>query len=124
MLENDRPQISVVIPLFNEAENVEDLYRELTATLEPLGRPYEILLVDDGSTDGTQERLAALEKRDPRVRVVRLRRNFGQTAAFSAGFDHARGDVVVTSDGDLQNDPAHSPRLLAKLGEGRGIICG
>jgi glycosyltransferase involved in cell wall biosynthesis len=124
MLDSARPQISVVIPLFNEAENVEDLYRELTATLEPLGRPYEILLVDDGSTDGTREGLAALEKRDPRVRVLRLRRNFGQTAAFSAGFDHARGDVVVTSDGDLQNDPADIPRLLAKLGEGFDIVCG
>jgi glycosyltransferase involved in cell wall biosynthesis len=81
-------------------------------------------MVDDGSTDRTLERLLAIEARDPRVRVVRLRRNFGQTAAFSAGFDHARGEVVVTSDGDLQNDPADIPRLLAKLDEGYDMVCG
>jgi glycosyltransferase involved in cell wall biosynthesis len=119
-----RPYISVVVPLYNEAENVEDLHRELTASLEALGRPYEVLLVDDGSSDGTLGRLLALEARDARVRVLRLRRNFGQTAAFSAGFDHARGDVVVTSDGDLQNDPADIPRLVAKLDEGYDMVCG
>src|SRR5262249_3450293 len=94
-----RPDISVVIPLFNEAENVDDLYRELSASLTGLGRPYEIILVDDGSEDGTLDRLLRLEARDRRVRVLRLRRNFGQTAAFSAGFDHSRGNVIVTSDG-------------------------
>ncbi len=124
MKTSPRPSLSVVIPLYNEAENVEDLYRELTASLEPAGRSYELLLVDDGSTDGTLDRLRALEQRDPRVRVLRLRRNFGQTAAFSAGFDHARGDVVVTSDGDLQNDPRDIPHLLAKLDEGYDMICG
>jgi glycosyltransferase involved in cell wall biosynthesis len=122
--ESVRPQISVVIPLYNETENVLDLQRELRATLDSLGRTYEVLLVDDGSRDGTGEKLAALEAADPRLRVLRLRRNFGQTAAFSAGFDHARGDVVVTSDGDLQNDPADIPRLLAKLEEGFDIVCG
>jgi glycosyltransferase involved in cell wall biosynthesis len=125
MPESLRPEISVVIPVFNEAENVDDLYRELTASLASLGRPYELLLVDDGSTDGTRERLLALEARDPRVRPVLLRRNFGQTAAFSAGFDRARGNVVVTSDGDLQNDPADIPRLLARLEEGGlDMVCG
>ena len=119
-----RPYLSVVIPLYDEAENVDDLHRELTAALDPCGRSYEILLVDDGSTDGTLERLIAVEARDPRVRVLRLRRNFGQTAAFSAGFDHARGQVVVTSDGDLQNDPRDIPLLLKKLDEGYDIVCG
>ena len=121
---NARPAVSVVVPLFNEADNVVELHRELTASLTGLGRPYEILLVDDGSTDGTRERLLALEARDPHVRVLLLRRNFGQTAAFSAGFDHARGDIVITTDGDLQNDPADFPRLLAKLGEGFDMVCG
>ena len=118
------PVISVVIPLYNEVENVGELHRELTRSLEPVGRPYEILLVDDGSSDGTLDRLLEIEAADPRVRVLRLRRNFGQTAAFSAGFDHARGEVVVTSDGDLQNDPADIPRLLAKLDEGFDMVCG
>jgi glycosyltransferase involved in cell wall biosynthesis len=119
-----KPEVSVVIPVFNEAENVEDLHEQLTAVLAGLARPYEIVIVDDGSSDGTLERLLALEARDPRLRVLCLRRNFGQTAAFSAGFDHSRGDVVVTSDGDLQNDPADIPRLLAKLDEGFDLVCG
>jgi glycosyltransferase involved in cell wall biosynthesis len=120
-----RPFLSVVIPVFNEADNVLELHRELTASLEPMGRPYEILLVDDGSVDGTLQRLLEIEGRDRRVRVLRLRRNFGQTAAFSAGFDHARGEVVVTSDGDLQNDPADIPRLVARLEEGGfDLVCG
>lgn len=119
-----RPHISVVIPVFDEAENVADLHREITASLEAHGRPYEVLFVDDGSRDATLARLAEIEASDPRVRVLRLRRNFGQTAAFSAGFDHARGDVVVTSDGDLQNDPADIPLLLARLDEGYDMVCG
>jgi glycosyltransferase involved in cell wall biosynthesis len=119
-----RPELSVVIPVFNEVENVRDLHRQLTAALDPLGRPYEILLVDDGSTDGTLAAVLAIERDDPRVRVLRLRRNFGQTAAFSAGFDHARGDVIVTSDGDLQNDPGDIPALLARLEEGYDMVCG
>jgi glycosyltransferase involved in cell wall biosynthesis len=119
-----RPELSVVIPVYDERENLEDLHRELTASLAPLGREYEILFVDDGSRDGSLEALVRLEERDSHVRVLRLRRNFGQTAAFSAGFDHALGDVVVTSDGDLQNDPADIPRLLAKLDEGFDMVCG
>jgi len=120
-----RPDISIVVPLFNEVENVEDLHRELTAALEPTGRTFELVLVDDGSTDGTRERLLALEGEDSRVRPVLLRRNFGQTAAFSAGFDRSRGDVVVTSDGDLQNDPSDIPALVAKLdAEDLDMVCG
>jgi glycosyltransferase involved in cell wall biosynthesis len=120
----EKPEVSVVIPLFNEAENLEELHRQLTAGLGALARPYEILLVDDGSTDATPKTLCEIEARDPHVRVLRLRRNFGQTAAFSAGFDHAQGEIVVTSDGDLQNDPADIPRLVAKLEEGFDMVCG
>ena len=119
-----RPELSVVIPVYNEVENVADLHAQLTAALEPMDRAYEILLVDDGSRDGTLARLLEIEAQDPAVRVLRLRRNFGQTAAFAAGFDHARGEVVVTSDGDLQNDPADIPRLLETLEEGYDIVCG
>jgi glycosyltransferase involved in cell wall biosynthesis len=121
----ERPFVSVVVPLYNEAENLSDLHRELTAVLAATGRAWEILLVDDGSTDGTRAGLLALEKTDPHVRAVLLRRNFGQTAAFSAGFDRARGDVVVTSDGDLQNDPADIPALLERLeAEELDMVCG
>ena len=120
-----RPDVSVVVPLYNEVDNVEDLHRQLTAALEPCGRSFELVLVDDGSTDGTRETLLALEARDPRVRPVLLRRNFGQTAAFSAGFDRSRGELVVTSDGDLQNDPADIPALLARLEEDDlDMVCG
>jgi glycosyltransferase involved in cell wall biosynthesis len=120
-----RPEISVVVPLYNEAENLEDLHRQMTAALESTGRTFELVLVDDGSTDRTRERLLALEEADPRLRVVLLRRNFGQTAAFSAGFDRAEGDIVVTSDGDLQNDPADIPALLATLeAEDLDMVCG
>jgi len=121
---NVKPVLSVVIPLYNEAENVEDLHRQLTAALDPMGQPYELILVDDGSRDGTVKKLLAIEAADSRVRVLRLRRNFGQTAAFSAGFDHARGRIVVTSDGDLQNDPADIPKMVAKLDEGYDMVCG
>ncbi len=119
-----RPEISVVIPVYNEEDNLQDLCRQLTESLEGLGRPFEVILVDDGSTDGTAARLIEIEKRDGRLRVLRLRRNFGQTAAFSAGFDHARGEVIVTSDGDLQNDPADIPLLLAKIDDGFDMACG
>ena len=119
-----RPLVSIVVPVYNEAENVEDLHRQLTAAMTPLGRPYEIIVVDDGSKDATLERLRAIEARDSHLKVLALRRNFGQTAAFSAGFDHATGDVVVTSDGDLQNDPADIPRILEKLDEGFDMVCG
>ena len=119
-----RPYLSIVIPVFNEAANVAELHQQLTASLEPMGRPYEILIVDDGSTDGTLQRLVEIEGRDRRVRVLRLRRNFGQTAAFSAGFDHARGEIVVTSDGDLQNDPADIPRLWPGSKRAFDLVCG
>jgi len=106
------PEVSIVVPMRNEAPNVPDLYRELTAALEGFGRPYEIIVIDDGSTDETFHLLAGLQEGDPRLRVIRFRRNFGQTAAFAAGFAHARGGFIVTSDGDLQNDPADIPRMI------------
>lgn len=118
------PDISVVVPLHDEVENVDDLHAQLARSLESMGRPYEILLVDDGSTDGTPARLVAIEARDSHVRVLRLRRNFGQTAAFSAGFDHARGGIVVTCDGDLQNDPDDIPAMVQKLESGFDMVCG
>ena len=118
------PELSVVIPLLDEAPNVEALYRELTETLEPWGRSFEVVLVDDGSTDGTFDILSRLHAADPRLRVIRLRRNFGQTAAFSAGFARARGRLIVTADGDLQNDLRDIPRMVDKLEEGNDIVCG
>ena len=117
------PDVSVVIPLRDEELNVVALHEELTGVMEALGVEYEVILVDDGSEDGTFARLAEIQERDPRVRVVQFTRNFGQTAAFAAGFALARGRFIVTSDGDLQNDPADIPRLLA-LAEERDIVCG
>jgi glycosyltransferase involved in cell wall biosynthesis len=118
------PDISVVIPLRNESPNVRQLYREVTATLEGFGRPYEILMIDDGSTDDTFQLLAELQAGDGRLRVIRFRRNFGQTAAFAAGFARARGRYIVTSDGDLQNNPADIPAMVARLEEGYDIVAG
>ena len=118
------PDLSVVIPLHNEEPNVAELHRELTAALGAWGRSYEILLVDDGSTDGTFGVLKALQAGDPRVRVIAFRRNFGQTAAFAAGFAHARGRVIATSDGDLQNDPRDLPMMVDLLDDGHDIVCG
>jgi glycosyltransferase involved in cell wall biosynthesis len=118
------PEISVVIPLRNESPNVPQLYRELTEALEAFGRPYEILLVDDGSTDDTFELLAQLQATDARLRIIRFRRNFGQTAAFAAGFAHARGRFIVTSDGDLQNDPRDIPAMVEKAERGPDIVAG
>jgi glycosyltransferase involved in cell wall biosynthesis len=118
------PELSVVIPIYNEAPNLEPLHQELAETLGRWGRPYEVLFIDDGSTDTSFEVLRALQARDPHVRVVQFRRNFGQTAAFAAGFALARGRLIVTSDGDLQNDPRDIPAMVARLEEGCDIVCG
>jgi glycosyltransferase involved in cell wall biosynthesis len=112
-----QPDLSVVVPMRNEALNVEELYRELTAALEAFKRPYEIIAIDDGSTDETFGILARLQAADYRLRVVRFRRNFGQTAAFAAGFAHARGRYIVTMDGDLQNDPKDIAEMVRVLEE-------
>jgi glycosyltransferase involved in cell wall biosynthesis len=116
--------VSVVIPLLNEEESLEPLHERLYAVMESMDRSAELILVDDGSTDGSFEILKRLHLQNDRVRVIRLRRNFGQTAAFSAGFDAARGDVIVTMDGDLQNDPADIPKLLDKIDEGYDVVSG
>jgi dolichol-phosphate mannosyltransferase len=110
-----RPEISLVIPLYNEEENLPVLAAEIREAVSPLGRPYEVIFVDDGSTDGSPEVLRRLAWEDPLVRIVRQRRNAGQSAALDAGFRFARGNVIVTLDADLQNDPADIPRLLATL---------
>src|SRR6266478_1315604 len=116
--------LSIVVPLFNESGTFDELHRRLTAVLLVLGLDAEILYVDDGSTDGTREALAAVGERDPRVRVINLARNYGQTAALAAGFDAAAGDVIVAMDGDLQHAPEEIPTLLAKLDDGYDIVSG
>ncbi len=118
------PHLSIVVPIRNESASIPDLYRELTSTLDRWGRPYEIVAVDDGSTDDSFAQLAALQERDPRLRVIRFRKNFGQTAAFAAGFAHARGHLIATTDGDLQNDPADLPALVSLVEQGADIACG
>jgi glycosyltransferase involved in cell wall biosynthesis len=118
------PTISVVAPAFDEERSVALLFEELQAALDPLGTPWEVVFVDDGSTDGTFAALTRLHDANENVRVVRLRRNFGKSAALAAGFEQARGDVVVTIDADLQDDPAEIPRLLAKLDEGFDLVSG
>jgi glycosyltransferase involved in cell wall biosynthesis len=118
------PDLSVVVPIHNESPNLRQLHRELTETLDAWGRPYEIVAVDDGSTDDSFRILSELHAGDPKLRVVRFRRNFGQTAAFAAGFAHARGAIIVTSDGDLQNDPHDIPAMVARLEQGADIVCG
>ena len=117
-------ELSIVIPVYNEEENVEPLIQEINAAVRPLGKPYEIVVVDDGSRDATFSVLARLHLRDSCLRVVRLKRNFGQTAAIAAGLAYADGDVVVLMDGDAQNDPQDIPALLAELKRGNDLVCG
>ncbi len=118
------PEISVIVPMRNESPNVRQLYSELIAALDGYGRPFEIVVIDDGSTDDTFALLSAIQKQDPRVRVIRFRRNFGQTAAFAAGFKYARGAYIVTSDGDGQNDPKDIPAMVDKARTGPDIVAG
>ncbi|MGQ9687994.1 MAG: glycosyltransferase [Desulfobaccales bacterium] len=116
--------LSVVLPVFNELENLDILHQQLKAVLTNLGRSYEIIYVDDGSTDGSSNKLQQLAEADDTVTLIQFRRNFGQTAALSAGIDYARGEVVVCQDADLQNDPQDIPLLLAKLEEGYDLVSG
>ncbi|MFZ3047562.1 MAG: glycosyltransferase family 2 protein [Desulfatirhabdiaceae bacterium] len=116
--------ISVIIPLLNEEENIPILYQELTDVFSGTGLEYELIFVDDGSTDRSYSILLDIQKCDDHLIIISFRRNFGQTAALSAGFDHARGDMIITMDADLQNDPRDIPRLIEKLGEGYDLING
>jgi glycosyltransferase involved in cell wall biosynthesis len=116
--------VSIVVPVYNEEDNLLSLHRQLTEVLEQLEGDYEILVIDDGSTDESFEVLLCLLQEDPHLRVIRFRRNYGQTAAMAAGLSHARGEVIVTLDGDLQNDPKEIPRLLAKLEDGYDLVSG
>jgi len=116
--------VSVVVPIYNEIDNIAECYRRLREVLDRVGRPWEIVFVDDGSQDGSAERLATLAMQDQRVKVVEFRRNFGQTAAMRAGMELATGDVIVTIDGDLQNEPDDIPMMIAKLDEGFDLVHG
>ena len=107
--------VSVVIPLYNEEENVRELHARLKTVLDALGKDYEVLFIDDGSTDSTLSLLQDIQAQDNRIVVLSLRRNFGQTAAFAAGFDYSRGDIIITMDGDLQNDPNDIPKLIEMM---------
>ena len=119
------PELSIVIPIRNESPNIRPMYDEVMGTLGTTGRSFEVLVIDDGSTDDSFAQLAALQATDPRLRVIRFRRNFGQTAAFAAGFAHARGRLVVTSDGDLQNDPRDIERMVQLSDrDDYDIVCG
>jgi glycosyltransferase involved in cell wall biosynthesis len=118
------PALSIVIPVYDEVECLDVLFEELGAVLDAAGRSAEIIAVDDGSTDGSFQRLVALGRREPRLRVVRLQRNYGQTAALAAGIEMAGGDLIVSLDADLQNDPRDIPRLLAALGDDVDVVNG
>jgi len=118
------PHLSIVIPVYNEAGNISRLHEELSAALEAAPMDYEVIAVDDGSRDGSFEALVAVHQRDPRWRIIRLARNFGQNPALYAGFEHARGHVIVTIDADLQNPPEDIPALVAKLDEGYEVSQG
>ena len=117
------PSISVVIPLLNESENIAVLYENLNKVVSSYNN-REIIFIDDGSTDNTFEILKHLHEKDSTVKIIRFRRNFGQTAALSAGFEHASGDIIITMDGDMQNDPEDIPRLLEKIDQGYDMVCG
>ncbi|MBN1271499.1 MAG: glycosyltransferase family 2 protein [Candidatus Aminicenantes bacterium] len=116
--------LSIVIPIYNEAKNIPDLYEELLPVLKKLEKSYEVIFIDDGSWDDSYPILKAIQKKDPKVKLIKFRKNFGQTAALAAGFDYAKGDIIVTLDGDLQNDPRDIPPLIEKIGQGFDIVSG
>jgi glycosyltransferase involved in cell wall biosynthesis len=124
MKPEQNPAYSIVVPLFNEQESVAQLYVKITEVMDTVGEPYEMVFVDDASRDGTFRMLAEIASADRRVTVVKLRRNFGQTAALKAGFDHSQGDIIISMDGDLQHDPAEIPVFIAKIKEGYDIVSG
>ena len=120
----NRDLVSVIIPVFDEVENIDPLMAALMPAMDALGRPYEVIVIDDGSTDGTGDKLAAAAKIHPQLKVIAFKRNVGQTSAMMAGIDHAKGAVIVPMDGDLQNDPADIGRLLTKMDEGFDVVSG
>ncbi len=119
-----QPVLSVVIPLLNEEDNIRLLYERLVEVAGRANAPWEFIFVDDGSDDGTWEAITALHQRDPRVRAIRLTRRFGQTDAIVCGIRRAKGEIIVTMDGDLQNDPADIPQLVERLADGFDLVCG
>ena len=118
------PDISLVVPVYNERETLEEVYRQAVAALEAIGRPYEIIVVDDGSSDGTWEIVERLHEQDAQLHAVRFKRNFGQHPAMHAGLVRARGDIVVTMDGDLQNSPSDLPKLISAIDAGADVASG
>jgi glycosyltransferase involved in cell wall biosynthesis len=117
-----KEKISIIVPVYNERENLEPLLKSVAQALDPTGEDYEVILVDDGSTDGSDTFMQTLPERDPRIKVIQFRRNFGQTAAMAAGFDYAGGNILVPLDADMQNDPRDIPEIVAKLREGYDVI--
>lgn len=123
--QNHGPEVSVVIPLLNESESLQELYGQLrTALSKVVGGHYEILFIDDGSTDDSYEVILSLRRQDDRVRGIRFRRNYGKSAALAVGFDHARGDIIISMDADLQDDPAEIPNLVARIRDGSDMVSG
>lgn len=122
--EEAMPLLTITVPIYNEEANIAPLYGKISAAMDALGKPWELVFVDDGSHDGSSASLDAIAERDSRVTVVHFARNYGQTAAMQAGMDHARGDIIVPMDGDLQNDPADIENLLRKLDEGYDVVSG
>jgi dolichol-phosphate mannosyltransferase len=118
------PSLSIVIPIYNEEANIAELIERVFEVMEGLGYPFEVLAIDDGSTDGSFRQLTETAARRPQLKIIRFRRNYGQTAAMMAGINHARGDILISLDADLQNDPRDIPKLLAKLGEGYDVVSG
>jgi glycosyltransferase involved in cell wall biosynthesis len=116
--------LSIVIPIYNEKQSIDSLYKDLKSVLPKLGKSYEVILIDDGSIDGTYDELLKAHQKNKAYKIIKFRRNFGQTAAMKAGFDYSKGEVVITLDADLQNDPADIPEMLDKLNDGYDIVSG
>ncbi|MBN1348918.1 glycosyltransferase family 2 protein [candidate division KSB1 bacterium] len=123
-MEDEHPQLSIVVPLYNEERCVKELYDRLTNALLKTGRSYEIIFIDDGSQDSTYTKIMDIYKRNDHLQIIRLRRNFGQSAALAAGFDHASGEIIISMDGDLQHFPEEIPKFIAKIEEGYDIVSG
>ena len=124
MTDLHRPKLSIIVPFYNEEENIVRMHAAIVAAIEPLGVSFEMMLVDDGSKDNTAKLAMEIARADSRVRFVRFRRNYGQTPAMAAGIEHARGEILITMDGDLQNDPGDIQNFLAKIDEGYDIVVG